>query len=131
MKRHCFFLLLGLAACAGTPQDRSPVDAAEFPEASAEQDIEAGSAEAVRDLVVTSRRFRASGEFARAQADIERALRIDPRNPYLWLELGETHLSRGDAGQAAATARRAMSVAGPDGVARRRAERLLDRASRQ
>ena len=62
-------------------------------------------------------------------ADIERAIRIEPRNPYLWLELGETHLALDDRQQAAATARKAMSVAGADRTAKAAAEDLLERAS--
>ena len=95
-----------------------------------EPEARSGSAEAVQELVASSRTSRASGDYAHALADIERAIRIEPRNPYLWLELGETHLSRDDPQQAAATARKAMSVAGMDGAAKAAAEDLLERASR-
>jgi Flp pilus assembly protein TadD len=89
-----------------------------------------GSAEAVQELVSSSRTSRRGGDYALAQADIERALRIEPRNPYLWLELGEIHLDRDDLEQAAATARKAMSVAGSDRNAKSAADKLLKRASR-
>ncbi len=128
-----FVLLFGLSACANLPFNPSAPAAdgsASAPQEEVEAETRSGSAEAVRELVASSRTSRASGDYAHALADIERAIRIEPRNPYLWLELGETHLSRDDPRQAAATARKAMSVAGADGAAMAAAEDLLERASR-
>lgn len=129
-----FVLLSGLSACADLPFDSSSGPAAGGSASAPQEEVEAetrsGSAEAVRELVASSRTSRASGDYAHALADIERAIRIEPRNPYLWLELGETHLSQDDPRQAAATARKAMSVAGADGAAMAAAEDLLERASR-
>ena len=130
-----FVMLLGLSACADLPFNPSPGPtaggSASDPREPVEPETRSGSAEAVQELVASSRTSRASGDYAHALADIERAIRIEPRNPYLWLELGETHLSRDDPQQAAATARKAMSVAGMDGAAKAAAEDLLERASRQ
>lgn len=124
--------LLGLSACAGLPFDASSGGATgevgSTPVDEAESEARSGSAEAIRELVETGRASRDGGDFANALANIERAIRIEPRNPYLWLELGETHLSQGNARQAAATARKAMSVAGADRVAKAAAEGLLERA---
>ncbi len=135
MRRLLVVLLLALSACANQPLDQWPDPAgggsSEAVGEPAQSDARSGSAEAVRELIVSSRTFSASGDYARALADIERAIRIEPRNPYLWLELGETHLSRGDARQAVATSRKAISVAGPDRVAKAAAEDLLERASRR
>ena len=102
---------------SSTPEERQP-------------DGSSGSAEAVQELMSSSRTSRDRGDFALAQANIERALRIEPRNPYLWLELGEIRLAQNDPQQASATARKAMSVAGPDERAKRAADDLLKRASR-
>lgn len=133
MRRLLFVLLFSLSACAELPLNPSPGPAtggsASVPREEAESETGSGSAEAVRELVASSRTSRASGDYALALADIERAIRIEPRNPYLWLELGETHLSRNDPQQAAAMARKALSVAGADGAAKAAAERLLERAS--
>ena len=115
--------LLSLAACTNLPLGEVGGDGD-----AAESDARSGSAEAIRELVESGRSSRSSGDYAQALATIERAIRIEPRNPYLWLELGETHLSRGNAQQAAATARKAMSVAGADRVAKMAAEGLLERA---
>lgn len=126
-------LLSGLSACADLPLEPSPgpvsgVSGSTSPEQEDAED-KAGSAEAVRELVANSRTSQASGDYALALADIERAIRIEPRNPYLWLELGEIHLARNDPRQAATMARKARSVAGSDDAAKSAAEDLLDRAS--
>lgn len=133
MRHLCVLLPFLLSACAELPAGPAPDPAAGksadlFGE---EEAARSGSAEAVQELVLSSRASRTDGDYSHALSDIERAIRIDPRNPYLWLELGETHLARGDTNQAVATARRAMSFAGPDRVARAAAEALLDRASRR
>ena len=134
MRSLLFVLLFGLSACADLPFNPSPGPAAggsaSAPQEEAEAETRSGSAEAVQELVVSSRTSRASGDYAHALADIERAIRIEPRNPYLWLELGEIHLSRDDPQQAAAMARKAVSVAGADDAAKAGAEELLERASR-
>lgn len=134
MRRLFFVLLFGLSACADLPLDPSPGPAtggsASTPLEEADSETGSGSAEAVQELVTSSRTSRASGDYAHALADIERAIRIEPRNPYLWLELGEIHLSRDDPRQAAAMARKAVSVAGADAAAKTAAEDLLERASR-
>ena len=132
MRPLLLVLLLGLTACTTAPVYESPGsapgssgDVAGAPGSGADS----GSAGAVGELVESSRASRASGDYALALADIERAIRIEPRNPYLWLELGEIHLSGGDNGQAAAMARKALSIAGNDRTASAAAERLLERAT--
>ena len=134
MRRLLFVVLFGLSACAELPLNTSTDPAAggsaSAPQEEAEAETKSGSAEAVQELVTSSRTSRASGDYAHALADIERAIRIEPRNPYLWLELGEIHLSRDDSQQAAAMARKAVSVAGADDAAKAAAEELLERASR-
>lgn len=137
MRRLLLILLLvlvsGLSACADLPFNPSPGPTtavpACIPDEGMDSDTASGSAEAVQELVASSRASRASGDYAHALADIERAIRIAPRDPYLWLELGETHLARDDREQAAATARKAMSVAGTNTAAKAAAENLLERAS--
>ena len=133
MRRLLLILLLGLSACADLPLNPasapSAAGSASAPGESTESEPASGSAEAVRELVASSRVSRANSEYAHALADIERAIRIKPRDPYLWLELGETHLALDDRQQAAATAKKAMSVAGADAAAKAAAEDLLERAT--
>jgi tetratricopeptide (TPR) repeat protein len=51
------------------------------------------------------------GEFPAAIATLERALRIEPDNPLVWLELGQVHLSAKNAPQAESMARKAIALA--------------------
>lgn len=131
MRKLLLLALFGLSACVGLVPDAPPGSATGAAGSSSREAVEsrAGSAAAVHELVTSSRSFRAGGDHAHALADIERAIRIEPRNPWLWLELGEIHLSQADPRQAAAMARKAMSLAGADEVARAAAERLLEQAS--
>jgi tetratricopeptide (TPR) repeat protein len=76
-------------------------------------------------LLEQSRAQRAAGSLPAARASLERALRLDPNNPTLWLELGELELQTGNAAQAATLARKAMTLAGRDNRVAARAERLL------
>ena len=135
MRRLLFVLLFLVSGCADLPINSSSGSAtgvpAGVPAEEAEPEAQSGSGAAVQELVASSRASRSSGDYVHARADIERALRIEPRNPYLWLELGEIQLSQNDARQAATTARKAMSVAGQDSTARAAADDLLERASRQ
>jgi Tfp pilus assembly protein PilF len=133
MRYLLLLMIFGLAGCAGQPPRYEPPASTTggstgTPESSGAT-AAAGSAAAVQELVTSSRTSAANGDYALALADIERAIRIEPRNPDLWLELGELHLSQGDSRQAAAMARKAMSVAGDDRTAKAAAERLLEQAS--
>jgi tetratricopeptide (TPR) repeat protein len=76
-------------------------------------------------LLEQSRAQRAAGSVPAARASLERALRLDPNNPALWLELGELELQTGNMTQAATLARKAISLAGRDTRLTARAERLL------
>ena len=87
------------------------------------------SAGATTKLLEQSRVLLAAGEYGQATAAMERALRIEPNNPYLWIELGQIHLASGNSQQAAALAQKAMSMAGIDPGAQRAAQRLLEQAS--
>jgi len=51
------------------------------------------------------------GEYPAAIATLERALRIEPDNPLVWLELGQTHLSAKNPPQAESMARKAIVLA--------------------
>jgi Flp pilus assembly protein TadD len=76
-------------------------------------------------LLEQSRAQRAAGSMPAARASLERALRLDPNNATLWVELGELELQTGNASQAATMARKAMTLAGRDSRLTARAERLL------
>lgn len=76
-------------------------------------------------LLEQSRAERAAGNNTQAGASIERALRIDPNNAALWVELGEINLAAGNRSQAASMARKALTLTAGDPELRSRAERLL------
>ena len=76
-------------------------------------------------LLQQSRAQRAAGSLPTAKASLERALRLDPNNPEIWLELGEIELQTGNAAQAATMARKALTLAGRNSGVAVRAERLL------
>jgi len=81
-------------------------------------------------LLGESRRHREAGNTPQAASTLERALRIDPRQPILWLELGELHLAEGDFVQAESMASRALDYAGPYWGVEQRARALLFEARR-
>lgn len=89
---------------------------------------ELGSASA--SLLDESRRHQATGNYMLAAIAIERALRLEPRQPVLWLELGEIHMAEGDYAQAEAMASRALGFSGAYPSVRQRAEQLLATARR-
>lgn len=62
-------------------------------------------------LVTQARSATASGDFDAAAATLERALRIEPDNPLVWIEMGRMRLASGDAPQAENMGRRALALA--------------------
>ena len=62
----------------------------------------------------SARADNAAGRLANAAASLERALRIEPRNPRLWQELSRVRLSQRDYVQAESCAARSNSWAGSD-----------------
>ena len=76
----------------------------------------------------TARADAAAGKLSTAAASIERALRIEPRNPRLWQELARVRLKQGDYAQAESTAARSNSWAGGDSGLRAENWRLIAQA---
>ncbi len=62
-------------------------------------------------LVKQGRAQSLKGEYPSAIATLERALRIEPDNPLVWLELGQVHLSAKNPPQAESMARKAIALA--------------------
>lgn len=82
-------------------------------------------------LLTQSRGHQAAGRYEQAAASIERALRIEPRQPVLWLELGNIRLKEGDFAQAESMGRKALSLATGDATLTARAEQLIATAKRR
>jgi len=68
------------------------------------------------------------GRLANAAASLERALRIEPRNPRLWQELSRVRLLQRDYVQAESCAARSNSWAGSDDALRADNWRLIAQA---
>jgi hypothetical protein len=88
------------------------------------------SSGATSALLQQGRQQAAAGEYALATASIERALRINSRDPALWLERARVKLAEGDRAQAGSMARRALSLAGDDPARRAQCEALIEAAQR-
>lgn len=65
---------------------------------------------ASRALVGQAQRQIATGNYVVAAATVERALRIEPDNPLLWIELGKVRLAEGNYVQAENMGRKAVSM---------------------
>jgi hypothetical protein len=65
-------------------------------------------------LVTQAHRQAAGGDPQLAISTIERALRIEPDNPLLWLELGDIHEAAGHYDQAAGMGHKALQLATGD-----------------
>jgi Tfp pilus assembly protein PilF len=70
----------------------------------------------------------AAGRLANAAAALERALRIEPRNPRLWQELARVRLQQGEYAQVESLAARSNTWAGTDEHLRAENLRLIDAA---
>lgn len=92
-------LMAGVVACAVTPVEETPVS----------------DNSAVLQLAAAAREDLAAGNAVNAAAQLERALRIEPRSARLWYELAQVRMSQGDARQAENLALRAHGFAGEDG----------------
>ena len=66
---------------------------------------------ATNALVVQARTATSKGDFDAAAATLERALRIEPDNPLVWIEMGQMRLASGDPVQAENMGRRALALA--------------------
>jgi Tfp pilus assembly protein PilF len=85
---------------------------------------------ATGSLVTQARGQLARGDLPAASSTLDRALRIEPNNPLLWIELGRLRLVESDAHQAEICGRKALALASGDRRAQSQAGRLLADALR-
>jgi Tfp pilus assembly protein PilF len=81
-------------------------------------------------LVTQAHQQAAGGDTAQAAATLERALRIEPDNPLVWIELGRVRLAENNPAQADAMGRKALALATGDPVAQSSAWHLIADALR-
>ena len=113
-----FLLVLAavLAGCAAPPEQPSPApEAPPAPEAQQKRE-----SVAVAGLMKSAQADTSAGRLANAAATLERALRIEPRNPRLWHELAKVRLKQGQYAQAESMAARSNAWAGSDSALRSR-----------
>jgi tetratricopeptide (TPR) repeat protein len=85
---------------------------------------------ATHSLVTQARNQVAHGDLPAASSTLDRALRIEPNNPLLWIELGRLRLAENDAHQAEGCARKALALASGDRATQAQSGRLLADALR-
>jgi tetratricopeptide (TPR) repeat protein len=85
---------------------------------------------AAQSLVAQARAQTARGELPGASTTLDRALRIEPGNPLLWIEVSRLRLAENDARQAEACGRKALALSSGDPNARAQAGRALADALR-
>jgi Flp pilus assembly protein TadD len=124
----CLGLALTVSGCAlgpvsGTPSSGPANETGGRPAAS--------SVSPAAALLAQSQAARADGDYGLAVTTIERAVRLEPNDPTLWLEYGRLQLALGNFDQALAQGRRAANLAGSDAAMRSEASRLIADANRE
>jgi Tfp pilus assembly protein PilF len=123
--KYVIIVSAGLAGCATAPgpePELPPVQPPETAPAARAENI------AIAGLMDSARADAAAGRLANAAATLERALRIEPRNPRLWQELARVRLKQGQYAQAESVAARSNSWAGSDNALRAENWRLIAEA---
>jgi predicted Zn-dependent protease len=80
---------------------------------------------ATQSLVTQAKTLLAHGDIDGASSTLDRALRIEPNNPLLWIEQGRVRLVDSEAHQAEGCARKALALASGDRAAQNQAGHLL------
>jgi len=123
--KYLVVLLALLAGCATPPEPGPETPPVTEPLPEAQQRRESV---AIAGLMESARSDTAAGRLANAAASLERALRIEPRNPRLWQELARVRLLQGEYAQAESLAARPNSWAGSDSGLRAENQRLIEQA---
>jgi Tfp pilus assembly protein PilF len=108
---------------AGSAGSAQPPQNAPAPPARPQRQYHLGPAST--SLVAQAHKQAAGGDYGLAAATIERAMRIEPDNPLLWIELGRVRLNAGDNSQADSMGRKALASATGDPQAQASAWRLI------
>jgi len=118
------------APAGGAPVATAPGVGAEAPAPSPPPTRQYHLGPATQSLVTQARAQLARGDLPAASASLDRALKIEPTNPLLWIELGRLRLAENDAHQAEGCGRKALALASGDRSARAQAGRVLADALR-
>ena len=96
----------------GTEQETLPQQQGESIAPAAEPKPAMSANHAVIALLDRAQRDNDAGRHGAADTSLERALRIEPRNPWLWHEIAQLRLSQGQYAQAISLAKKSNSFAG-------------------
>jgi len=116
-----------------TPQSSGPLAPSPLPpppEQPAPPPHENRLSPATSALVTQARALISHGDLVDASSTLDRALRIEPNNPLLWIELGRLRLVESDAHQAEVCGHKALALASGDRGTQAQAGRLLADALR-
>jgi hypothetical protein len=113
-----------------SPVSSSPPSPSQLPPHAPQPARENHLSAATHSLVTQARSQVAHGDLPAASSTLDRALRIEPGNPLLWIELGRLRLAEGDAHQAEGCGRKALALASGDRGTQAQAGRLLADALR-
>ncbi len=98
-------------AHAPSPETGTEVPAVAAPPKERPKTAPATLGPASRALVSQAQVQRSKGDLPGATVSLERALRIEPNNPLLWIEMGRLRMDQHNFQQAEAMGRRALSMA--------------------
>lgn len=121
--KYALFVVALIAGCATAPEPAPSPETAPPPVAAPRPENIA-----VAGLMENARADTVAGRLGNAAATLERALRIEPRNPRLWQELARVRLKQGQYAQAESVASRSNSWAGSDRALRAENWRLIAQA---
>jgi Tfp pilus assembly protein PilF len=119
----CAALLLLLANTSGCAS-YSPVYGEDEQQVYSASQVSDNSA--VQTLYDQALNYLSAGDYDQAEASLERGLRIEPNNPYLWFELARLSADYGNANKARELASRAQSLAGGDRYLLEQIERFIE-----
>lgn len=109
----------------GTAQPQPAPNPGAVPEQPARPPKQFRLSPATNALVQQAHTQAHAGAFVPAAATLERALRIEPENPLLWIELGQIRLSENNPAQADGMGHKALALATGDPQAQASAWRLI------
>lgn len=102
----------GVASPSGQPRDAASAESSSVQAQSEGAATEGGTSRSrpVGELLAKAELERSGGQLPQAEATLERAMRIAPKDPLLWQRLAEIRLEQGDAQQAEALARKSNAL---------------------
>jgi Tfp pilus assembly protein PilF len=111
---------------AVTPPATAPTPPSTPPPAAREYHLSA----AAQSLINQAHAQMSRGELPGASTTLDRAIRIEPKNPLVWIEVARLRLAEGDGRQAESCARKALALGSLDPATRAKAGHALADALR-